>query len=423
MLIDFRVENYLSFKEEIVFSMETGERLRKFKETNTFTHAHTQLLKNAIIFGANGAGKSNLFSGLSLMADMIINPTQKISDKLTYTPFGLDTDSRSKPTSFYIKLALEDDVYEYGFSYNAKEIIFEELNILFKNGNKKPYFRREKNKKDFEGSVILREALKNTRDNKLLIFEGQNINDEICTLVFRWFTDKLIFFSKTDSELFELLKQKETKNIFLEFMKLADFNFVDIEVKETIERFPERILRALEVMSDSPVSENIKSRKITEFYSVYNKYDNMGNIVGKDTISYELESSGTKKMINLALTIIASHNRNITMIIDEFDDSFHLSLSKALLKIINSESNFNQFIFSSHDLNFFDCDLRVDQIYLAEKRFDGVSDLYSLFDFKDMIGYSRNDISFFKRYLEGQFGALPDIDLDGMLNLLGVFNG
>ena len=101
-------------------------------------------------------------------------------------------------------------------------------------------------------------------------------------------------------------------------------------------------------------------------------------------------------------------------VMDEFDDSFHLSLTKALLNIINSESNKNQFIFTTHNLNLLDSNLRVDQIYLMEKDFMGKTDVYSLFDFNELKGVSRSDISFAKRYLNGQFGALPDIDVEGM---------
>ena len=59
MLIDFEVENFLSFKNNTILSMETGQRLKKFKD-NTFTKNKFSLLKSSIVFGANGSGKSNL---------------------------------------------------------------------------------------------------------------------------------------------------------------------------------------------------------------------------------------------------------------------------------------------------------------------------------------------------------------------------
>ena len=51
MLIDFEVENFLSFKNNTILSMETGQRLKKFKD-NTFTKNKFSLLKSSIVFGA-----------------------------------------------------------------------------------------------------------------------------------------------------------------------------------------------------------------------------------------------------------------------------------------------------------------------------------------------------------------------------------
>ena len=103
---------------------------------------------------------------------------------------------------------------------------------------------------------------------------------------------------------------------------------------------------------------------------------------------------------------------------DEFDIALHLELSKALVKVINSPENKNQMIMSSHTLELMDCDLRVDQIYLMEKDFKGFSSVYSLFDFEDLPSVARSDIKFAKRYINGQFGAMPTIESDEISKVL-----
>ena len=50
--------------------------------------------------------------------------------------------------------------------------------------------------------------------------------------------------------------------------------------------------------------------------------------------------------------------------------------------------------------------LRKDQIYFVNKRDDGSSDLYSLFDYKDF----RDGLDAEKAYLQGRFDAIPYID-------------
>lgn len=122
-------------------------------------------------------------------------------------------------------------------------------------------------------------------------------------------------------------------------------------------------------------------------------------------------------MIKIALCILASlESPGKVLLFDEFDDSFHLNLSKALVKIFNSKSNFNQFILTSHALELLECELRKDQIFFAEKDFDGESHLYSIFDFLDL--NSRTDISYLNRYLQGEFGAIPQVHINSILKLI-----
>ncbi|MFD1466062.1 hypothetical protein ACFQ4L_08300 [Lapidilactobacillus mulanensis] len=54
-----------------------------------------------------------------------------------------------------------------------------------------------------------------------------------------------------------------------------------------------------------------------------------------------------------------------------------------------------------------------------EKDFQGRSDLKSIFDFKDP-KEKRHDIRYMRRYIEGRFGALPQIQVDEMLSALNA---
>ena len=58
--------------------------------------------------------------------------------------------------------------------------------------------------------------------------------------------------------------------------------------------------------------------------------------------------------------------------------------------------------------------LDVIQIYFVEKDFTGESDLYSIFDFDDS---TRGDIGYYKRYMKGAFGAIPNIDAKNLVKM------
>jgi AAA15 family ATPase/GTPase len=80
-------------------------------------------------------------------------------------------------------------------------------------------------------------------------------------------------------------------------------------------------------------------------------------------------------------------------------------------------SNSSQIIYTTHNTNLLNLDkLRKDQICFVNKRDDGSSDLYSLFDYKDF----RDTMDVEKAYLQGRFDAIPYIDdsLDNLKTLI-----
>lgn len=422
MLIEFTVHNFLSYKDSITLSMETGERLRKFKKTNTFDKNGYSLLKNIIVFGANGSGKSNLFLGLDVFRDLILDPTSDIEESLRYLPFKLDTKSEKLPTKFSVKFIKDDSIYTYFLEYDSDKIHSEELLVSDKLGRNRVYFRRNSTRED---EIIPKDLINNReqlRENRLFLFEAQDRNDKVSGEVFSWFKSNLVFWSPKDKSLFKILKEDEdSKELFIKLLNLADFNIIDIEIEEKVAEIPKEMQSFMTMMSNSTNETIDIPKRITgiDVKSVYKKYDAAGNVVGNQKIPYGMESLGTQKMMILALLMIYSQHKDRVLLMDEFDDSFHLSLTRAVVSLINSSVNDSQFLFTSHNLNLMDCDLRVDQIYFTEKKFNGETELYSIFDFNDIKGVSRSDISFSKRYLDGLFGGLPDIDTEEIEKLFG----
>ena len=116
MLIEFTVKNYASFKDETTLSAETGSRLRKLKETNTFSYKNPALLKSLLLFGPNGSGKSQLINALSTMERLVTNPTRSVTDKLPYHPFLFNEESKKDDTFLKIKIELNNkNLYNKGY--------------------------------------------------------------------------------------------------------------------------------------------------------------------------------------------------------------------------------------------------------------------------------------------------------------------
>lgn len=425
MLIEFTVKNYASFKDETTLSAETGSRLRKLKETNTFSYKNPALLKSLLLFGPNGSGKSQLINALSTMERLVTNPTRSVTDKLPYHPFLFNEESKKDDTFLKIKIELNNKIYDYSFSYNQERINYESL-ILIDDDEKKIIFSRNKDKVK-TSNKILKESTPKLRDNSLFLYLAQSENHPESSTVYKWFAQDLILLGNGYSpmipdEYLELMDNEYLKKEMISFLSFADFNISDIKVRETPNSFYEQIFKRIsESLSGDSNIAFPKMRK--ELYTIHKTY-NGDELVDYGELPLSRESVGTQRLfyIVLAMMLAQTNGNQKTIVIDEFDDSLHVELASALVKIFNSKENLNQFILTTHDVQLLDSDLRIDQIYLLDKNFRGISNLKSIFDFEDARNKGRRDISFAKRYLQGKFGAIPVIDVEGLLDVLQMIH-
>jgi AAA15 family ATPase/GTPase len=132
--------------------------------------------------------------------------------------------------------------------------------------------------------------------------------------------------------------------------------------------------------------------------------------IEKDVIDVPFDpyaSQGTKRMLGLSAFFYKARTESAVIVIDEMDLQLHPSLVRHLIALINSidhNSQNAQLICTTHDVLLLDEDIRHDQIWFVDKDEHGVSNLYSLSDFKNV----RKNSNILKRYLLGVYGAIPD---------------
>ena len=84
--------------------------------------------------------------------------------------------------------------------------------------------------------------------------------------------------------------------------------------------------------------------------------------------------------------------------VDEFDLSLHTLLADFILDLIHASTN-AQLLFTSHNTNLIDVTrMRKDQILFVNKKDDGSSEVYSLYDFKEF----RDNMDAEKGYKQGR---------------------
>ncbi len=124
------------------------------------------------------------------------------------------------------------------------------------------------------------------------------------------------------------------------------------------------------------------------------------------------ESEGTKILFRMMLTVMDVERNNKVMFLDEVETSLHTRLVEYLINLFHMSKS-AQLIFTTHNTHLLDMNrFRKDQIFFVNKRDDGSSDLYSLYDYKDF----REKMDLEKAYLQGRFDAVPYINLDDLFN-------
>ena len=431
MLINFETENFYSFYDSSILSMEKGKRLRKFPENihkinKTKNKQNIDLLKTAMIFGPNASGKSNFIKALQHMKFMVLNSPGKFTDKLPYRGFSFKESREGKKDStiFSIEFISNNIQYLYSFEYNREIILKESLSYISGNDYVVYFDRTSEGFTKNNNNLIQFE--KYLRKNVLFLYLLQNFNDEHSKNIIDWFANQLMIINKDDTvdlqriidQNIKIIEEDFFKGKLLSFLKLADLNIVDIQTEEEKIEVPEKIRKVYELLLDDEAIQNELPTVAKNFYTVYKSYNLNGKYTGMRRIPLSMDSSGTQKLISIAVLLLSSLYKNKVLVIDKFDDSFHLQISVALLKLFNSNSFECQFILTSHELELMDCGMRKDQVYFVEKEFNGESELYSLFDFKDSKDKSRNDITYGKRYMEGKYGAIPNVHSDRLIDLL-----
>lgn len=393
MLCQFTFKNYKSYKNETTIEMQ-AENIDEFKETLIENEKDSKkYLPVSIIYGPNAGGKSNALEALVCIISNISIPIIAIRAKSTVLP-NINTvpykfSNIDEPTEFELYFRIQKNEYRYNISYYHEKIIYESLYVL-KDNAKKPtkIFVRSNDSIDL-GVELKKEKvnINNNIDIPFLSFLGISYDIETINSAVSFFLNTSLL--DCDMNEFEssfekfIIDNPKIKNKFIELLNNMDIDIVDYRV-EVLDGIQDRI-------------------------RIYTKHI----VNGKE---YELdlneESKGTKKLFALLPRIIASLMSGNLTVIDEMDAKLHPLLIRYIINLYKDKSintKGAQLIISSQDLSTMTKDvLRRDEILFASKNVDNSSELYSLYEIRDINGdHIRATAPYNKQYLEGRYGADP----------------
>ena len=379
MILEIRLSNMFSFRDEVTLDLQAAKiQTKKARELegNLFSVDGEQMLKSVALFGANASGKSNVIKAIRACVNMVRSShNYNVDTRFAISPFKFE-DYANKPSSFYIRFLLNGVEYEYSFSFMHDEIITETL-YYYPNGRKSLVFRRDESrgteKKDiYEFKTVIKrpfDVADNTSKKTLYISRASQMDREIAQKIFLFFCNDIVLdYQVANIDSLDNLF-KERKEQMLEVLRTADSDIIDFK---------------------------IQNNAITTFHRT------------NPSVAFDFEteeSEGTKTLFRMMVRMIGIIHEGKMLLVDEIDNSLHTQLVEFVIGMFN-HSNHAQLIYTIHNTHLLNTDFqRRDQVYFVNKREDGSSDLYSLFDFKDF----RDTLDMEKAYLQGRFDAIPTI--------------
>ncbi len=417
MLLQFSAKNFRSFRERAVLSLEAAKD--DLFPDHIATAGKEKILKTACLFGANAAGKSNVFAALTaaILALRLSNARQ-VGEPLTMIePFAFSEETKNLPAAFEFVFMAAGKKYVYGFSATQKEIT-EEYLYVYHSARPSTIFEREGENYRFTSAAIKKELepiIQRNAKNKLFLATATAWNAASTRDACLWFgnidtyTNNYSDLISQDIPMFENDTDGRLKDFICSLLQKADINISDYEY-ESQDESPEKWLARfpIEVRSIIPAAALLGNHKTYTILMTHHIQGKDGE--GKWQLNLNNESQGTKSLFMLSPILYDAFRRGKIICIDEFDASLHPLLVGYLVSLFHDpEINTGnaQLIISSHTTTLLSRNIsRDDEIYFVEKnQKTGESELYSLDEFSP-----RKQMNIRKAYLLGRFGAIPEIE-------------
>lgn len=424
MLLEFRVSNFRSLREEQVLSLVASKDKTHLSThcIETGTTAAPYVTRSAVIYGPNASGKSNLVVALGFMRALVEQSAVLIREGqvLNLSAFKLDSELASAPSEFEATFIEQGIRYQYGFTVTRERVMSEWL-LAYPGPKAQRWFERRYNNDSGEdewyfGSFLTGQRQvwqKSTRANALFLSTAVNLNSDQLRPVYHWFVNKLAVLDTNipiapDFTMNQIASDSGRSKI-LQFMNAADLSIADISVDTAKGQRWKVDLKLDEPPSQSFAEQDIR---IPKFYHKASDSDQ------KIEFRFDEESHGTQRLFMLAGPILDVLKKGRVLIVDELNGAMHPLMVRFLVGMFhnpNLNQNDAQLVFTTHDTSLLDVDVfRRDQIWFIEKDSMQASHLYPLTDF-----HPRKGEALERGYLAGRYGALPffgELPPDGPVN-------
>lgn len=425
MILKIKLCNVAGIKNELELNFLASKNDKKNLSSIYINEDNLWINRIAGIIAGNAHGKTTILDALASVGSFIELPLQKknlpslndfemkeykdeykekIFQKMVseYTALELldgnklNNEKNSK-IEFEIYIHTEDDdtngYYKYLLEYNEKYKIegIKKEALYYKQKYNKAYNRLFEICDSFESEIGYKIAYEKNYINELI---SNNINTDEFERKIKYYKTFIKHYNNDSNiicadnyvfpefYLISKLKDYENMNSLLQFVRLADDNIKEIFI-----------------MKD----ENNDPRLMF-------KYD------GFD-LHYSKVSTATQKLVAMAYSMLYSNKYSGVLLIDEFDNSLNLEISKFLIELFSKKENcMSQIIFTTNNPETLET-LRRDQIFLILKEKYELKAI-NFYDFIDPATGRRvrNDFSFIRAYKKNVIDNFPSEVLKNQIN-------
>lgn len=414
MLIEFRVKNHRSIRDEQALTLEAGRVDPREDSVPRSVVGHKErLLPVAAVYGANASGKSNLLGALRFMREAVdlSHRSWEPEGGVPREPFAWG-EATNTPSLYEVSVVVDGVRYEYGFVADGERFL-EEWLFSWPHGRKRLLFERELDVFKF-GEHLRGEnetLVQFTRPNALFLSTAVQHRHEQLAPVHHWFaaiwTVNLLGRAPTGSErtlsssghaidevggsilaaFFESNAPALQSQLLGHLLRAADVGIVDLKCSSDDGATPPHLRRA--------------GRRV---------YIRHQSSIDEAWLPIEEESRGTLAVLRMAPALLSVMARGGLLVIDELESSLHPLLARAIVRTFNDPTTnprHAQLLVGTHDTHLIGTTLdgpalRRDQIWLVEKDPEGATCLYPLTDYQP-----RKAENLERGYLQGRYGAIP----------------
>jgi predicted ATPase len=407
MLLRFEVANHRSILDPVELSMIAVDEDRP--SVRSFDLLNEQVLTIAGIYGPNASGKSNILEALAWLSSAVERSLRSWDNAIPRDPFRFG-DGPRLPSAYQVEMMADGVRYAYNLEVTDSEVLSESL-VSYPKRQPRTLFERE------GMEISFRRGLENTSGTRELLTpttlalsaimrfgepEVEPFGRDLRSIMGHGVRSKS---SRSPSPTTESIFQDEAstpqdiRDSALALLRFADFGIGDVRVTDP---------------GETPARLSLDRRSLSLLHRASGQ-----------EIPFDLkdESAGTRMWFRLIAPALFALRNGHVLLFDEIDASLHPRLSARFLELFQdpvTNPHGAQLVFTTHDTSLLNY-LNRDEVWLTEKDENGATSLTALAEFGgDKV---RRSLNLEKAYLQGRFGAVPELDQITLRRALGLAAG